>query len=268
MNSGILKRGLNVIEEMLGLEHLRMTPEEPAEQLFSGSTRPNTDLPERRLEGLVIAEAASTERLLDRGVQVVVLKLRDPPGAVAPHARHPQDLTLAHAGAEEHRDDPEEAEVFLSYELVGRGTRQSERDVEAFEHRDGISISSLSSAKVWSERGGRRPPNSTYPRVRSPDATPPRPPPRRSPIASRPRTTRARSTSRRRIGPFFGLEDPVVGEPSDARGGRPPRSATPLVNPSRSCSRTVVDARGAFGCHATYELGSALKASWQVCEQK
>ena len=92
MHSRVLERGLDVIEEVLGLEHFRMAPEEPAEEVFPGSTRPDADLPERRLERFVVAEAATAERLLDRVVEVVALELRDPAGAVAPHARQPQDF--------------------------------------------------------------------------------------------------------------------------------------------------------------------------------
>ncbi|MGZ5329321.1 MAG: hypothetical protein ACXWFU_13280 [Actinomycetota bacterium] len=133
MYAGVLQSGLDVIEEMLGLERFRMAPVEPAEEVFSGATRPHADLPERCLEGRVIAEAASTERLLDRVVEVMALELRDPPGAIAPHAREPQDLTLAHADAEEDREDLEEAHVFFSHVLVGCRARQPERDVDAFE---------------------------------------------------------------------------------------------------------------------------------------
>ncbi len=39
MHSGVLERGLDMIEEMLGLEHFRMAPVEPAEQVFPGPTR-------------------------------------------------------------------------------------------------------------------------------------------------------------------------------------------------------------------------------------
>ena len=136
MDAGVLQGGLDVIEEMLALEHLRMAPVEPAEEVFPGATRPHADLPERCLERRVVTEAASTERLLDRVVEVVALELRDPPGAVAPYAREPQDLTLAHAGAEEDREDLEEAQIFFSHVLVGRRARQPERDVDAFEQRE------------------------------------------------------------------------------------------------------------------------------------
>ena len=138
MDAGILECGLDVFEEVLGLEHFRMAPVQPArgDLLRSDPTRTLTSL-QRRLEGLVVAEAASTERLLDRVMEVVALELRDPSGAVAPHARQPQDLSFAHAGAEEHRDDLEEAQVLLSHVLVGRRARQPEGDVEAFEHREG-----------------------------------------------------------------------------------------------------------------------------------
>jgi hypothetical protein len=75
-----------MIEEVLGLEHLRMTPVKPAEQIFPGPTRPNADLSERRLECCVVPKAALAERLLDGVVKVVALELRDPP-ALSPHTR-------------------------------------------------------------------------------------------------------------------------------------------------------------------------------------
>ena len=104
MHSRFLERGLDVAEHVLHLEHLRMAPVQPAEKIFAGSTRTNADLPHRRFEGLVVAQTASTERLLDRVMEVVVLELRDPSGAVAPDARQPQDLSFADSRTEEHRD--------------------------------------------------------------------------------------------------------------------------------------------------------------------
>ena len=86
MHSGVLESGLYVIEEVLGLEHFGMAPEQPAQEVFSGAARTNADFSERRLERFVVAEAASTERLLDRMMEVVALELRDPSGAV-PHTR-------------------------------------------------------------------------------------------------------------------------------------------------------------------------------------
>src|SRR6266542_3862772 len=136
MDPRVLERGLDMIEEVLGLEHLRMTPVEPAEQAFPGPTRPNADLPEGRLEGCVVPKATLAERLLDGVVKVVALELRDPPGAVAPHARQPQDIPFAQAGADEHGDESHEGQILLPHVLVERWARQSECDVDAFEHRE------------------------------------------------------------------------------------------------------------------------------------
>ena len=86
MHARVLERGLDVLEEVLGLEHLRMTSVQPAEHVFPRPARPDADLPERRLECCVVAKTTPAERLLDRVVQVVALELGDPPGAV-PHTR-------------------------------------------------------------------------------------------------------------------------------------------------------------------------------------
>src|SRR5918996_2982491 len=50
MHPRVLERGLDMIEQVLGLEHFRMPPVEPAEQIFPGPARPNADLAERGLE--------------------------------------------------------------------------------------------------------------------------------------------------------------------------------------------------------------------------
>jgi hypothetical protein len=52
-------------------------------------------------------------------VEVVALELRDPASVVAPHARQPQDFAFAHARPEEHRDEPDEAQVLLAHVLFG-----------------------------------------------------------------------------------------------------------------------------------------------------
>jgi hypothetical protein len=108
-----------VIEEVPGLEHLRVAPEEPTEEVLPGSTRPDAHLLQRRLEGFVIAEAPSAERLLDRVVEVVALELCDPSSVVAPHAGQAEDLSFAHPGTEQHGDEPDEAQVLLAHVLFG-----------------------------------------------------------------------------------------------------------------------------------------------------
>ena len=87
-------------------------------------------------------------------VEVVALELRDPSGAVAPYARQPKNLSFAHPGTEEHRDDLEEAQVLLSDVLVARRTRQSEGDVEPLEHgvRDADLVAQLVEGLVGTGR--------------------------------------------------------------------------------------------------------------------
>src|SRR5438477_6473605 len=70
-------------------------------------------------------------------MEVVVLELRDPSCAVPPDAGHTQDLSFGDSRTEEYRDRRDDAEILLSHELAGRGTRQPERDVDALEHREG-----------------------------------------------------------------------------------------------------------------------------------
>src|SRR5436190_7243526 len=127
MHARVFERGLDMFEEMLGLEHLRMTPVEPSEEVLPGPTRSNADLPQRRLECRVVAETASSKRLLNGVVNVMALELRDPPGAVAPHTRQPQDVPFAQSGADEHRDELDKGQVLFSHVLLGHRARQSER---------------------------------------------------------------------------------------------------------------------------------------------
>lgn len=143
-----------MIEEVLGLEHLRVTSVEPAEQIFPGPTRSNADLPERRLECCIVPKAALAERLLDRVVKVVALELRDPSGAVAPHARQPQDVSFAQSGAHEDGDESHEGHVLLAYVLLGRWARQPERNVDAFEghERDVDLVTQLGKGSVRTRR--------------------------------------------------------------------------------------------------------------------
>jgi hypothetical protein len=99
-------------------------------------------------------EATLAERLLDGVVKVVALELRDPPGAIAPDTRQPQDIPFAQSGADEHGDEPHEGQVLLSYELVGRRAREPERDVDAFEghERDVELVTLLSKGLVRTRR--------------------------------------------------------------------------------------------------------------------
>ena len=39
MHARVLERGLDVIEEVLGFERFRVTPIEPAQEVFPGATR-------------------------------------------------------------------------------------------------------------------------------------------------------------------------------------------------------------------------------------
>src|SRR6266487_6909481 len=70
-------------------------------------------------------------------MEVVVLELRDPSRAISPDTCQTQDLSFADPRTEEHRNRRDDAEILLSHELLGRGTRQPERDVDSLEHRQG-----------------------------------------------------------------------------------------------------------------------------------
>src|SRR5436189_197507 len=83
-----------------------------------------------------IDTSAAAERLLDGVMEVVALELRNPPRAVAPDPRQSQDVALADPGADEHRDEFEEAEVLLAHVLLGGGPRETERHVDALQGRE------------------------------------------------------------------------------------------------------------------------------------
>jgi hypothetical protein len=248
MDPGVLKSGLDMIEEMLGFEHFRMTPKQPAQKVFSGATGTNADFPQRRLERFVVAEAASAERLLDRTMEVVALELRDPSGTVAPHPRQAKDLSFAHPGAEQHRDDPQEAQILLSDVLVGRRAREPECDIEPFEHgvRDADLIAQLVEGPVGTWRTASSELDIAECEVAGGDAI-------RDGVRVDPDRVETKDETGPQhvpwgVGSVFGLEDVQLGELSDALRGRT-RALRDLI------LGEPVDR------HVTYDVGSALKAS-------
>ena len=138
---------------MLGLEDLRVTPEQPAQHVLAGATRTDTDLAERRLERLVVAKAASAERLLDRVVEVVAWN------CATRRALSPQTLTArstspsADPGAEQHRQRLQDRFVVFSDVLVLAGSRQSKGYVHVLQRVDRDAGVSLNCAKVRSSPG-------------------------------------------------------------------------------------------------------------------
>ncbi len=125
----ILERRFDMIELMLGLGDLTMPAEEPAEEIFARVAHAQPDLPDRRLEGLVVIQAALSELLLDRGVEVVGQVAGDASHAIAPDAGEAQHLVLVDAGAEEHGEDPQYLEILLANALVRAWAEETEGDV-------------------------------------------------------------------------------------------------------------------------------------------
>jgi hypothetical protein len=196
-NAGVLERRLDVLELVLGAGNLGVAAEQPRQEVLAGAASPEADLEQGRLKGLVVAEAAPPERLLDRRVEVVRLVLRDLPGTVPKDARQLKDRALADPGAEQQRDGLDRFEVLLSDPLLARRARQTERDEEALQGLERDPISFASCSNVRSERGGLRPALSRYPSVSSPVAIAAASAPASMPLRSRSATTRARMTSRR-----------------------------------------------------------------------
>ena len=154
-------------------------------------------------------------------MEVVVLELRDPSRAISPDTCQTQDLSFADSRTEEHRDCRDDAEILLSHELVGRRTRQPERDVDALEHREGDAhlVAQLGEGSIRT----RRPPTSDLD-VPKGEVTRGqslgdrfRIDPHRIEVeddpGSKDRARRERLSVR--------LEDPELGETTDVRGGRP-----------------------------------------------
>jgi hypothetical protein len=154
-------------------------------------------------------------------MKVVVLELRDPSCAVPPDAGQTQDLSFADSRTEQHGDRRDDAEILLSHELVGRRTRQSERDVDPLEHREG-DADPLAQVGEGSIRT-RRPPSSDL-------DVPEREVTRRQGIGDRLRIDPHRieveddpgsKDCARCEGPPVRLEDPELGETTDMFRGRP-----------------------------------------------
>ena len=182
MHPRVLERGLDVVDVVLGLEDLGVPPEEPAEQILAVTAGPDPDLAKAASNAALSRRPRSRNGWLDRVVHEVDLELRHLPDAVAPHARQAQELALPDPCLDEGRDEPHQGLVLLPYVLVGRGPRQSERDVDAFEGHE-------RDADLVGQLGERLGPSVAVavPRSRRSRATdrPRRPPPRRPSRRSR-----------------------------------------------------------------------------------
>src|SRR6266542_2422885 len=97
----LLERRLNVLELVLGKKGLGVTSKQPAQHLLTRVAHSDSDLAEGGLERFVVAEAAASERLFDRVVEVVGLELGHPPRAVPPDAHRTQHVPLANPSSKE-----------------------------------------------------------------------------------------------------------------------------------------------------------------------
>ncbi len=127
---GLLERRLDVVELVLSKEALRVTSKQPPQHLFTVVAHPDSDLPEGGFERLVVAEAATSERLFDRVVEVVGLELSHAPRTVAPDAHRTQHVTFANPSSKEDGNGFDHWEIFFSHAFVGTRARQAERHVE------------------------------------------------------------------------------------------------------------------------------------------
>ena len=132
-NTGVLERGLHVLELMLAHEDLGVPSKQPSEEVFTRAPRANTDLTDRRFERLVVAKPSPPESLLDRGVEVVRQVLGDTTRTVTPNARHPEHFALFHTCAEENGKDLDDLKIFFTNAFVPCGAEQPERHVDALE---------------------------------------------------------------------------------------------------------------------------------------
>src|SRR3954451_21045056 len=256
MNPGALERRLEVVEHVLQLELLGVAPEQPAQKVFPRSADANTDLAKRRLERRIVAQALPPERLLDRLMQIVGLELGDLSGVFPPDACEPKDVARIHAGGEQDRHGLDETEVLLPHQLVGPGTREPERDVQAFEQRIGDTdlLAEVSERPIGSRR-------TTPAHLHVPE----------SKVAG----------SHRRCDRLLVDAHPIQIE-NDARaqhGGAwihrlvvgfedAERRETPDPFGSRADALRDLGFGDAVSGQAAYSLGFATKAAWQVCEQK
>src|SRR5205814_6097336 len=76
-----LESRFHVLVQVLGPKVLRVPPVQPAEHLIACVPHPHPDLPDGSFEGLVVAQTATAEWLLDGVMGVVRLKLCHSPRA-------------------------------------------------------------------------------------------------------------------------------------------------------------------------------------------
>jgi hypothetical protein len=136
---GVLQRRFNVLELVLFEEALGMTSKQPSEHLLTRMPHPQSDLANCGFEGFVVAQTAASERLFDRVMEQVALKLSHSARAVAPHSHRAQHFRLTHARSEEHWKRFEYLKVFFPNEFVSLGTWQTECYVEHLQCSQGDS---------------------------------------------------------------------------------------------------------------------------------
>ncbi|HYU92370.1 MAG TPA: hypothetical protein VEN95_02670 [Actinomycetota bacterium] len=126
-----------MIELVLGKEGLGVTSKQPAQHLLARVAHPDSDLAEGGFERLVVAEAAASERLFDRVVEVMGLELSYAPRAVPPNAHCTQHVALANASSKEDGNGLDHWVIFLSHLLVGMRARQTDGHIEPLQGLEG-----------------------------------------------------------------------------------------------------------------------------------
>jgi hypothetical protein len=95
-------------------EDLGVTSKEPVQHLLTGMAHTERDLADGCFERLVVAEAATSEGLLDGVVEVVCLELGHPAGTLTPDSKRAQDVPLLHASSEKDGEGLEHGQIFLT----------------------------------------------------------------------------------------------------------------------------------------------------------
>jgi hypothetical protein len=122
-----------MLELVLGKEGLGVSPKQPPQHLLPRVAHPQTHVANRRFERFVVAQASTSERLLDRVVEVVDLKLRHPPSAVPPDTKRAQHVALTHSCSEQDWKRLEHRDIFLSYVFVPSRPWQTHGHVQRLE---------------------------------------------------------------------------------------------------------------------------------------
>ena len=135
-DAGVIERGLDVVDLVGGHEHLRVTPEEPADEVLAAAPDTSPDVAEGRLVRLVVAEAPLPEGRFDGRVEVMRQVLRDAARALAQHPGHPKKAVLSDTCLGHDGERPEDREVLLAHQLARLRAAEAERDVEALDRLD------------------------------------------------------------------------------------------------------------------------------------